>query len=85
MTVTFEIAVRINTDVATVYTDDLAQFIDRFAAEVVGIEADCGIRHELHGYPKIAGYVGPCWGGLTENEDPIIRYEAQAAHIDLAA
>ena len=85
MTVTFEIVVRINTDVATVYTDDLGQFIGSFAAEVVCIEADPDIRRELHGFPKIAGYVGPCWGGLSENDDPIIRYEDHGAHIALAA
>ena len=32
-------------------------------------------RAELQGQPKIAGFLGPFWGGLSQTGDAIIRYE----------
>lgn len=83
---TYEFAIHTDTDdVATIYTDELEQFLDNFDAEVVGIETNPTLRVELQGHPKIAGYIGPCWGGETINGDPIIRYEDHHAHLALAS
>lgn len=83
---TYEFAIHTDTnDVATIYTDELEQFLDSFDAEVIGVETNPMRRPELHGYPKLAGYIGPCWGGLTSNGDPIIRYEDHHAYLALSA
>ena len=47
---------------------------DNFTA-ITGTHHNPRNRAELQGHPKLAGFVGPCWGGLTDLGDPIIRYE----------
>jgi hypothetical protein len=32
------------------------------------------LRPELVGQPILAGFAGPCWGGMKDGE-PVIRYE----------
>lgn len=83
MTTTFEFAVQMDDGVATLHTDEIDQFLDGFCAEIIGTETNTRLRKELQGQPKIAGYVGPCWGGLTALGDPIIRYEDHQAHLQL--
>jgi hypothetical protein len=81
--ITFEIALSTPSGIATVYLDDIAEFIATMEAEAVGIERRAGRRAELIGQPVLAGYVGPCWGGRTAEGIPIIRYEDTEAHIEL--
>lgn len=58
-----------------VLTDDLAAWVEDMGTDITGIETRTNLRIELQGQPKIAGFVGPCWGGLSNRGEPIIRYE----------
>jgi len=80
---TFEIALSTPSGIATVYLDDIAEFMCTMETKAVGIEQRAGLRAELIGQPVLEGYVGPCWGGRTAEGVPIIRYEDTEAHIEL--
>ena len=67
-----------------VVTDDLAAWVEDMGTEITGTETRTRLRPELQGQPKIAGFVGPCWGGLSKTGEPIIRYEDRGTYAALS-
>lgn len=68
----------------TVYSDDVAEFAEAMGAEIIGTNQNPRQRPELQGQPKLLGYAGPCWGGVTDLGEPVIRYEDNAAYAALS-
>ena len=58
--------------------------IDMHPAPYVAATGSARLRPELQGQPKIAGFVGPCWGGLSKTGEPIIRYEDRGTYAALS-
>ena len=58
-----------------VETDYLTAWVDDMGTEITGTETRANLRTELQGQPKIAGFLGPFWGGLSQTGDAITRYE----------
>ena len=52
---TFEIALSTPSGIATVYLDDIAEFITTMETRAVGIEQRAGLRAELIGQPVLEG------------------------------
>lgn len=67
-----------------VLTDDLAAWVEDMGTDITGIETRTNLRPELQGQPKIAGFTGPCWGGLSNAGEPIIRYEDRGTYAALS-
>ena len=67
-----------------IVTDDLAAWVEDMGTEITGTETRTRLRPELQGQPKIAGFVGPCWGGLSATGEPIIRYEDRGTYAALS-
>ena len=63
-----------------VLTDDLAAWVEDMDTEITGTETRTRLRPELQGQPKIAGFLGPFWGGLSKTGDAIIRYEDEGTY-----
>lgn len=42
--------------------------------------SDPRLRAELQGQPGFFGFVGPMWGGVTPDGEPVIRYEDPTAN-----
>lgn len=51
---------------------------------ITGVETSPRRRAELHGHPKLAGLMGPAWGGSRPTGEPVIRYEDAAAYAALS-
>ncbi|TKA93815.1 hypothetical protein FAZ78_25855 [Cereibacter changlensis] len=51
---------------------------------ITGVERRTTLRPCLQGQPKIAGMIGPCYGGEDDGV-PVIRYEDAATHAALGA
>lgn len=66
---TFEITMITATDVATVYVDDISEFIAAMDVRVVRTS------RRIIGLPVLAGYRGPLTTGRFENGEPVLRYE----------
>lgn len=67
-----------------VVTDDLAAWVENMGTMITGTETRASLRPELQGQPKIAGFSGPCWGGLSKTGEPIIRYEDRDTYAALS-
>ena len=70
----FEIVQMIEGTPATIYVDSIEDAAKRLGLTVTGIETRTNLRPCLQGQPKIAGFVGPCYGGEVGGVD-VIRYE----------
>lgn len=67
-----------------VVTDDLAAWVEDMDTAITGTETRSRLRAELQGQPVLAGFVGPCWGGLSNTGEPIIRYEDRGSYAALS-
>ena len=67
-----------------VATDDLAFACANLGLTITGVERRATLRPCLQGQPKIAGMIGPCYGGEDDGV-PVIRYEDAATHAALGA
>ena len=75
----FEIVQMVEGTPATIYVDSIEEAAERLGLTVTGTETRTNLRPCLQGKPKIAGYVGPCYGGNVGGVD-VIRYEDQAVY-----
>jgi hypothetical protein len=77
---TFEIDIQTQSDVATVYVDDLSEFIETMNVSIVRTS------RRIVGLPVLAGYRGPIATGRFESGEPVLRYEEDStgAAIDAA-
>lgn len=66
-----------------VLTDDIAAWVENMGTEITGLETRAHLRPELQGQPIFAGFAGPCWGGLSQTGEPIIRYEDRGTYAAL--
>lgn len=64
---------------ATIYTDSIEDAAQRLGLTFMGIENRTTLRPCLQGKPRIAGFVGPCYGGNVDGVD-VVRYEDRAAY-----
>ncbi|MDH2329217.1 hypothetical protein QCN27_20450 [Cereibacter sp. SYSU M97828] len=64
-------------------TDDLEFTCATLGLAITGTETRTNLRPCLQGQPKIAGMIGPCYGG-DNNGTPVIRYEDQATYTALS-
>ena len=75
----FQIVQMIDGTPATIYTDSIEEAVDRLGLTLNGVETRTNLRPCLQGQPKIAGFVGPCYGGNECGVD-VIRYEDHEAY-----
>jgi hypothetical protein len=68
---------------ATIYTDSIEDAAQRLGLTFNGVETRTNLRPCLQGKPKIAGFVGPCYGGNVGGVD-VIRYEDRAAYAEFS-
>jgi hypothetical protein len=66
-------------NLATILTDDLLTTAKNLGLTITGVERRSNLRPCLQGQPKLAGYVGPSYGGEV-NGVPVIRYESTSFH-----
>lgn len=71
----YQIVVTTEEGMVSTYPDSIEAWAEDNYAEITGLSANPRTRPELQGHPKLADFVGPCWGGTTESGEPIIRYE----------
>ena len=64
---------------ATMYADTIEEAVERLGLTLNGTETRTNLRPCLQGKPRIAGFVGPCYGG-NEGGVEVIRYEDQASY-----
>lgn len=79
----FQIVQMIEGIPATIYTDSIEDAVQRLGLSFNGIETRTNLRSCLQGKPKIAGFVGPCYGGNVDGVD-VIRYEDRAAYAEFS-
>lgn len=72
---TFQVVVMTEEGMSAVFTDCIETWAEDNCARVTGTNHNPRNRTELQGQPKLAGFIGPCWGGTTDRGEPIIRYE----------
>jgi hypothetical protein len=70
---TFEIEILTQTGSATVYTDDITEFVTVMSVSVTRAS------RSIVGLPKLAGYRGPIATGRVESDQPVLRYEDERA------
>ena len=80
----FEIVVMTEEGMTTIFPDCIEAWAEEMGASITGLSSNPRTRPELQGQPKIAGFNGPCWGGTTEQGEPIIRYEDAASYAELS-
>jgi hypothetical protein len=76
MDFTFKIDVAMPSGIATVYTDDLAEFIAAMDCQVLERASHAISDAALQGLPVLAGYIGPRLIEYTANGAPVIQYRA---------
>lgn len=76
MDFTFQIDVALPSGIATVYTDDLAEFIAAMECEVLKRASMAISDADLQGLPVLAGYIGPRLIERTADGAPVIQYRA---------
>ncbi len=59
----------------TTYAEDLTEWAEANFTEITGVSSNPRTRAELQGHPVLFGFIGPCWGGWTDDGEAIIRYE----------
>ena len=68
--------------ITQVWTADL---YDLLASGVItGYFDKPGTRKELHGQPKITGFLGPMYDGTDETGTPVIRYETSEVYSEMS-
>ncbi|VDC33985.1 hypothetical protein [Pseudogemmobacter humi] len=80
----FQIVQKIDGCHTTVFCDRIEEAIDRLGLAVTGVETRTSLRLCLQGKPKLAGFVGPCFGGVTDDGVEIIRYEDTETYRDFS-
>ena len=70
---TFEIELLTQTGSATVYTDDITEFVTAMNVPITRAS------RSIVGLPKLAGYRGPIATGRVESDQPVLRYEDERA------
>lgn len=68
---------------STVYVDNIEEAAARLGLTFNGVETRTNLRPCLQGQPKIAGFVGPCYGGSIAGVD-VIRYEDRETYGELS-
>lgn len=79
----YQIVVTTEEGVTSTYSDSIEEWAEDNYAEITGMSSNPRTRAELQGHPTMQGFVGPCWGGLTDMGEPIIRYEDAQTYRDL--
>ena len=80
----YQIVVTTEEGMTTVYPDCIEQWVEDMGTSITGISSNPRTRSELQGHPKIAGFIGPAWGGTTAQGEPIIRYEDKETYAALS-
>lgn len=80
----FEIVQKIDGCLTTVYCDRIEEAVARLGLAVTGTETRTNLRPCLQGKPKLDGFIGPCFGGVTPDGIEIIRYEDRESYRDLS-
>lgn len=80
----FQIVQKIDGCHTTVLCDRIEEATDRLGLAVTGVEARTYLRPCLRGKPKLEGFIGPCFGGVTDDDVEIIRYEDTETYRDFS-
>lgn len=80
----YQIVITTEDGMVSTFPDSIEAWASDNHAEITGMSANPRTRPELQGHPTLAGFVGPCWGGLTETGEPVIRYEDAQTYADLS-
>ena len=76
---TYKLVFKADKGFTSLATDDLEFTCATLGLVITGTEKRTNLRPCLQGQPKIAGMIGPCYGG-DDNGIPVIRYEDQATY-----
>ena len=80
----YQVVVMTDTGMTTIHLGCVSAWAREMGIEIVGIETSPRRRAELRGHPKLAGLIGPAWGGWSEAGEPLIRYEDTAVYAALS-
>jgi len=81
----YELVILADEQQVAIHPEDIQDWAEEHGVEITGTMENPRVRAELHGHPKLAGFVGPAWGGETVTGEPVIRYEDTAVYAALSA